>query len=192
MSAPPAPAPGTTVPILKALQYDKAAKACKHFGAYLAVPNTAAEYMFLRTTYGNYEDIFLGFDQSGVSSGYWEDHSLENMTDIFKKLSTADGWNAETSKALASDADTSLTGRIKPALAKEALLTSDGAWTPSTGFKMLPVLAMKPSGGWYFTTKYQDLPFVCEMTWCREGCNHLEKGPGTLNSANTLKYDASR
>jgi len=156
-------------PVLKALQYDHAAKACKHFGARIAVPNNAAELTFLRNLFTPKAEFFIGFDQSGLSSGLWEDYSTEAQNNWHTLV--VSGANAKK----------------LPAGSKVGL---EGQWAtyPSTGFVVKPVLTISASGAWAFKTKTNNLPFICELVFCVDGCNTKEKAAGIYDSADTIVF----
>jgi len=169
MSIPATTAPGGQT---LALQYDHATKACKHFGAYIATPNTLAENNFLKTFFNPLEPFFLGFDQSGMAANeaYWEDHSKENAIQ-WKTIASATNADARITPVPATGVAPTVTqlAAVKPVL---KMVTGDATWE--------------------FTAKTEDLPFVCELVYCRSGCNPMEKAPGTLDSADTIVYPPVR
>jgi len=168
-----APAPGTTIPVLEALQYDHAKKVCKQYGAYIAVPNTDAEMTFIRTFFkaNNVARYFIGFDSGGLAEGFWEDGSNQTITSSFKKYIT------KTSGA---------SNRINPPFGTPiALRKSDNTLT-NTGKEVKPVVSVSSTGSWMFKSKTEDLPFLCELSYCKVGCNTKEKAPGTKDSKDTI------
>jgi len=165
-----APAPGTTIPVLKALQYDHAKKVCKQYGAYIAVPNTDAEMTFIRTFFGK-DRYFIGFDSGGLSEGFFEDGTNQTQSSSFKKIITKTSGSSDRT--------------MPPAGSPVALRKSDNTLT-NTGKEMKPVVSVSSTGSWMFKSKTEDLPFLCELTYCKVGCNTKEKAPGTKDSADTI------
>jgi len=162
-------------PQLKALQYDHAAKACKHFGARIAVPNDTAELVFLRQLFSPMVEFFIGFDQSGLSSGLWEDYSSEAQNN----------WHSMPT--------TGANHKKLPVGSKVGLVKTDGSPLPATGVIIKPVLTVNgANGAWAFKSKTENLPFICELVFCVDGCNTKEKGAkknsGHYNTADTIVH----
>lgn len=180
-SFPDAPEPGTTEPILKANQWDTAKKRCAKYDAYIAVPNDATENTFIRgmITTNSDEELFLGYDQSGLTESLWLDGTVQHAPGFWQDPDAATGYDAAATPI-----------RLPKGL-KQAFRTTNPegdslAWVPVTGTKVKPVLVMQTDGSWRFDYKHLDLPFVCELIWCRHGCNPREKSPAPKNSTNTV------